>query len=81
MRNIDRYEPTVDRMRIGGVDINAELIREGSAWGYRRYSYGPELLRLGKARAARRGLWGLSEVDRTLPWEWRATERKARAPS
>lgn len=81
-RDIDRYEPTVGRVRIGGVDISAEMIREGSAWVYRRYSYGPELLRLeAKARVARRGLWWLPEADRMPPWEWRAAERQARAPS
>ena len=61
------------------MDVNAALVRDGAAWVCRRYVDDPRLLELeGEARAARRGLWGLPEVDQVAPWEWRA-ERRGRA--
>lgn len=75
----DRYGRTVGRVYTGPRDVNAEMVRRGAAWVYRRYSRDPSLLRLeAEARAARRGLWALSEAQRTPPWEWRAMRRGAR---
>lgn len=82
VQDTDRYGRMVGRVRADGVDVNAELVREGSAWVYRRYSRDPELLRLeAEARSARLGLWSLPEADQLPPWEWRAAERNGRAPS
>ncbi len=72
----DRYGRTVGRVHEGGVDVNAEMVRRGAAWVFRRYSRDPSLPRLEEeARAARRGLWALPEAQRTPPWEWRAANR------
>jgi endonuclease YncB( thermonuclease family) len=72
----DRYGRQVGRVHVGGVDVNAELVRLGAAWVYRRYSRDPDLLVLEEeARSERRGLWGLPETDRQPPWEWRASRR------
>ncbi len=72
----DRYGRTVGRVFAGGLDVNADLVRSGAAWVFRRYSDDPELLRLeAEARAARRGLWALPEAERVPPWEWRAAGR------
>jgi endonuclease YncB( thermonuclease family) len=72
----DRYGRTVGRVRAGAEDVNAELVRRGAAWVYRRYSRDPSLLRLeDDARAARRGLWALPAAERVPPWEWRAARR------
>ena len=72
----DRYGRTVGRVRVGGHDVNAEMVRLGAAWVYRQYSRDPEMLVLeDAARAARRGLWALPEADRMPPWEWRAERR------
>lgn len=69
----DRYGRTVGRVHEGAVDVNAEMVRRGAAWVFRRYSDDPALLRLeAEARAAKRGLWALPEAERTPPWEWRA---------
>jgi len=76
VQDTDRYRRTVGRVYAGSQDINAEMVRRGAAWVYRRYSDDPALLRLEQgARAERRGLWGLPEAQRTPPWEWRAAER------
>ncbi|SDB21784.1 thermonuclease family protein [Belnapia rosea] len=72
----DRYGRTVGRVRIGATDVNAEMVRRGAAWVYRRYSRDPALLWIeAEARAARRGLWALPEAQRVPPWEWRTAGR------
>lgn len=38
VRDTDRYGRTVGRVFVGAVDVNAELVRRGSAWVFRRYS-------------------------------------------
>lgn len=59
-----------------GLDINAEMVREGHAWVYRRYTDDPALIRLEEqARQAGRGLWGLPAADRVPPWQWRRGNR------
>ncbi len=56
--------------------MNAEMVRRGAAWVFRRYSDDPALLRSeAEARAARRGLWALPEAERVPPREWRAAPR------
>ena len=80
VRDKDRYGRTVGRVWADGVDVNAVMVRDGAAWVYRRYSQDEGLRRAeDEARAARRGLWGLPEAERTPPWEWRAAERRSRA--
>jgi endonuclease YncB( thermonuclease family) len=75
---IDRYGRTVGEVYADDVCVGCELVREGHAWVYRRFSDDPVLLRLeAEAREAGRGLWGLPEAERSPPWEWRETERSA----
>ena len=70
VQDTDRYGRTLGRVYVGGVDVNAEMIRQGAAWAYRQYLKDPSLLRLeAQARAAQRGLWGLPEAQRCPPWE------------
>jgi len=67
---VDRYGRTVGRVYVGRLDVNAELVRQGYAWVYRRYAKDPRLYELEKAaRAARRGLWANPRA--VPPWEWR----------
>ena len=37
VQDTDRYGRTVGRVYVGGVDVNAELVRQGAAWVYRQY--------------------------------------------
>jgi endonuclease YncB( thermonuclease family) len=79
VRDTDRYGRAIGRVHAGPLDVNAEMVRRGAAWVYRRYSDDPALLRLERtARAERWGLWGLPEAKRVPPWEWRAAERRHR---
>jgi len=76
VQDTDRYGRAVGRVHDGAVDVNAEMVRRGAAWVFRRYSRDPSLLRVEEeVRAARRGLWALPEAERTPPWEWRAANR------
>lgn len=75
-QTIDRYGRTVGRVYIGGLDVNAELVRGGHAWVYRQYAKDQNLYRLeAAAKTAGQGLWGLPEAQRVPPWEWRHRDR------
>jgi endonuclease YncB( thermonuclease family) len=72
----DRFGRTLGRVFAGDVDVNAEMVRSGAAWVYRKYAKDPEIFELeSQARAARRGIWSLPEADRVPPWEWRQKRR------
>ena len=72
VQDTDRYGRTVGRVYVGGVDVNAEMVKQGAAWVYRQYAKDPSLYRLeAEAKAAKRGLWGLPEAERCPPWDWR----------
>lgn len=73
----DRNGRVIGRVFVNELDVNAEMVRRGGAWVYRRYSNDPALLRLeAEAREARRGFWSLPEVERQPPWEWREDRRR-----
>jgi len=75
----DRYGRTLGEVYADNVCVGCELVRDGHAWVYRRYSDDPVLIGLeADAREARRGLWGLPESERVPPWEWRRSARRVR---
>jgi endonuclease YncB( thermonuclease family) len=75
--DIDRYDWVVGRVHAGSRDVNAQMVRQGAAWVFVRYSRDPALPPMeAEARAARRGLWALPEAERMPPWEWRAQHRR-----
>lgn len=66
----DRYGRAVARVICAGLDANAEQVRSGMAWVYRRYSKDPAMIAIETAaKEAKRGLW--SDPSPTPPWEWR----------
>ena len=68
----DRYDRLVGRLWLGGLDVNAEMIKRGQAWVYRRYADDSAYCAYEKsARDLRRGLWSLPADQRVAPWEWR----------
>ena len=77
--DIDRYGRTVGEIFIDRVDINREMVREGHAWAYTKYSHTAEIIALeDSARAANKGLWALPENQREPPWLWRHPPRAPR---
>lgn len=74
--NADRYGRGVGHIRIGGQDINREMVRGGHAWVYRRYLEDQTLLDdESHAQEAKVGLWSLPESERVPPWDWRRGKR------
>ena len=77
-RGRDGYGRVLGRVFVGAVDVNAEQVRGGYAWVFRRFAKDPELLALeAEAKAAQRGLW--RDLKPVPPWLWR--ERQALLPS
>ena len=73
----DRYGRIIGKCFAGGVDIGEELVLDGLALAYRRYSkdyIGAEA----SAKAAGRGLWSGQFVE---PWDWRRGKRLVTAPA
>lgn len=70
----ERYGRMVGRVHLDGLDVNAEMVRQGYAWAYRKYLTDPRILELEhEARMGRRGLWGGD--SNVPPWEWRRGRR------
>lgn len=67
----DKYRRTLGRVYLDGLDVNAEQVRQGMAWVYRRYTSkdSPLYAVEGEAKAAKRGLW--ADAEPVPPWEWR----------
>lgn len=59
---------------VDGVNVNAEMIRQGLAWHFLKYSKSDAFDELeSEAREAKRGLW--ADADPTAPWAWRKSRR------
>ena len=70
----DRYGRTVGIVFVEGMNINNELVRQGMAWVYRKYSNDQTLLSLeAEARHKQLGLW--SSDNPIEPWLWRKGKR------
>lgn len=72
----DRYERLVARLWLDGLDVNAELVKRGAAWVYRRYANEAAWCAYEKqARDRDLGLWALPAEQQVAPWEWRRRDR------
>lgn len=68
----DQYGRLVANLYVDGKWVNAELVKSGSAWVYRKYAKTASLFELEKeAKSLKLGLWSLPEAEQTPPWEWR----------
>lgn len=63
----DRYGRVIGSCEVGGVDLNAELVKAGLAMAYRQYSK-RYLYEEASAQRAKAGMWGGKCEP---PWEWR----------
>lgn len=76
--DVDLYRRKVARVHrvADGLDINAEVVRRGHAWVYRRYVRDQSLFGLEQAAKDKRlGLWAQAEELRIPPWRYRALQR------
>lgn len=72
--NIDKYGHTIGHVYVKRLDVNAELVKQGMAWVYRKYTNDKKLYGLeAEAKLAKRGLW-LSQHP-IEPWLWRKGKR------
>ena len=64
----DRYKRTIGTIYLDGKDINAQMVENGYAWAYRKFSkkYAPQESR---AKYQKLGLW--RDEEPVPPWEWR----------
>ena len=77
--DVDRYGRSVGVIQAGKTSVNAEMVKRGGAWAYRRYLSDPRyLLWEREARQGRRGLWNLQADQIVAPWDWRAARRSGR---
>ncbi|MDA1029792.1 MAG: thermonuclease family protein [Bacteroidetes bacterium] len=65
----DRYGRLIGVCYANGVNLNAEMVRQGWAVAYRRYSEDYVSVEM-EAQEAKRGIWA---GDFEMPWEWRRT--------
>lgn len=69
-RDQDRYGRLVGTVYVGEQSVNAEMVRRGMAWVYRRYATDPTLFQIEEqAKANKRGLW--TDPYAMPPWEYR----------
>ena len=70
----DRYGRLIGEIYIGNKCLNKELVRNGLAWHFARYSKDREYAGLNaKARIGRVGLW--RDAAAVPPWQWRKQKR------
>lgn len=67
----DRYERWIADIVIPpSRSVNQEMVRQGLAWHYKKYSSDPVLAGLEtEARSSKKGLW--KDANPIAPWEWR----------
>jgi endonuclease YncB( thermonuclease family) len=71
----DRYGRTLARLVVEGRDVNRQMVTDGLAWHFTRYSDDQRLAAAEReARAERRGLW--RDPAPVAPWDWRASEKR-----
>jgi endonuclease YncB( thermonuclease family) len=76
----DKYGRTLGRIEIEGRDVNRQMVADGLAWHYVKFSKDKKLVGTERdAQAAKRGLW--ADAQLIAPWEWRAAKRDHKKPA
>ena len=71
----DRYQRYLGTILLDGKDVNLQMVKDGCAWHYKKYSSDQALAQAeSDARSARRGLWEAG--DAMAPWDWRSKGSK-----
>jgi endonuclease YncB( thermonuclease family) len=74
---VDRYDRQISDVYLGERNINWELVRNGLAWHFKKYSDDASLAQAevdAKANAA--GLW--ADPRHVAPWDWRKLSKEER---
>ena len=71
----DKYGGIVGQVYQGSLDVNLQMVKEGLAWHYKKYSKATDLGKAeAEAKAGKKGLW--ADPNPVPPWEFRKTEKK-----
>ena len=64
----DRYKRIIGTIYLNGADINAQMVANGYAWAYRKFSK-KYTAQESKAKSQKLGLW--RDKEPIPPWGWR----------
>ena len=64
----DRYKRTIGTIYLNDKDINAQMVENGYAWAYRKFS---KKYTAQESRAKKQGLGLWRDKEPIPPWEWR----------
>ena len=71
----DTYGRTLGKVRQGPLDVNLQMIKDGMAWHYKKFSKSGELsMAEAEAKAGKKGLW--VDPSPMPPWEFRKLKKK-----
>ena len=71
----DKYGRIVGQVHQSSLDVNLQMVKEGLAWHYKKYSKSAELAKAeAEAKEGKKGLW--AEPNPVPPWEFRKAEKK-----
>ena len=71
----DNYGRVLGKVQQGLLDVNLQMVKEGLAWHYRKYSKSDKLARAeAEAKAGKKGLW--ADPNPVPPWDFRKLEKK-----
>lgn len=70
VHDTDKYDRLIATCFAGGRDINREMVRQGHAWAFVKYSK-TYVAEEGEARAAKTGIWASHEPAQPA-WDYRA---------
>lgn len=66
---LDQHGRVLGRLRVEGVDVNAQLVSQGYAWVFNRVAPDPDLVAAeSAARRERRGLWAAARPIEPSAW-------------
>ena len=69
------YQRDDVKVHQGLFDVNLQMVKEGLAWHYKKYSKATDLGKAeAEAKAGKKGLW--ADPNPVPPWEFRKTEKK-----
>lgn len=75
----DNFERPLAQVYVGDLHVNAEMIRKGNAWHFKRYNQSKELAELEiEAKNNKRGLWATDNPQ--APWDYRKENRAPDKP-
>jgi len=78
-KNKDNFERLLAQVYDGDKHVNAEMLKAGMAWHFKRYNKDDALAKLeNEAKEGKRGLW--SKESQMAPWDYRQANKSPDKP-